>query len=46
MTFSFVQESSRLLQEPVPGIDTIVDEHNPRYFKVVIDGPGEVIDRE
>ncbi|CAF4112147.1 unnamed protein product, partial [Rotaria magnacalcarata] len=25
----------------VPGIDAIVDEHNPRYFKVIIDGPSE-----
>lgn len=41
MNLSF-QESARLLQEPVPGISTIPDEHNARYFKVVIDGPGEV----
>ncbi|CAM4808052.1 unnamed protein product [Rotaria magnacalcarata] len=37
----FFQESARLQQEPVPGIDAIVDEHNPRYFKVIIDGPSE-----
>lgn len=36
-----LQESARLQQEPVPGITAAVDEHNPRYFKVVIDGPGE-----
>ncbi|CAF2408175.1 unnamed protein product [Rotaria sp. Silwood2] len=34
-------ESARLLQEPVPGINAIVDEQNPRYFKVIIDGPSE-----
>jgi len=35
------QESARLQQEPVPGIHATADEHNPRYFKVVIDGPSE-----
>jgi hypothetical protein len=38
----FLQESARLIQEPVPGIEAIVDDHNPRYFKVIIDGPSEV----
>lgn len=37
----FFQESARLLQEPVPGIIATADEHNPRYFKVIIDGPSE-----
>ncbi|CAF1614576.1 unnamed protein product [Adineta ricciae] len=41
LTKRIVKESARLQQEPVPGIDAIVDEHNPRYFKVVIDGPSE-----
>ncbi|CAF1343023.1 unnamed protein product [Rotaria sp. Silwood1] len=34
-------ESACLQQEPVSGISAAVDEHNPRYFKVVIDGPSE-----
>ncbi|CAF0763100.1 unnamed protein product [Adineta steineri] len=41
LTKRIVKESARLLQEPVPGISAIVDEQNPRYFKVIIDGPGE-----
>ncbi|UJR33026.1 hypothetical protein I4U23_020485 [Adineta vaga] len=41
LTKRIVKESARLLQEPVPGIDAIVDEQNPRYFKVIIDGPSE-----
>ncbi|CAF5033749.1 unnamed protein product, partial [Rotaria magnacalcarata] len=41
LTKRIVKESARLQQEPVPGIDAIVDEHNPRYFKVIIDGPSE-----
>jgi len=41
LTKRIVKESSRLQQEPVPGINIVPDEHNPRYFKVVIDGPSE-----
>jgi len=41
LTKRIVKESSRLQQEPVPGITAAADEHNPRYFKVVIDGPSE-----
>jgi len=39
----FLQESARLIQEPVPGITATPDENNARYFKVVIDGPSEVL---
>jgi len=38
-----IQESARLQQEPVPGITAAPDENNARYFKVVIDGPSEVL---
>jgi len=41
LTKRIVKESACLQQEPVPGISATVDEHNPRYFKVVIDGPSE-----
>jgi ubiquitin-conjugating enzyme E2 N len=41
LTKRIVKESARLLQEPVPGIIATADEHNPRYFKVIIDGPSE-----
>ncbi|CAF1014579.1 unnamed protein product [Rotaria sp. Silwood1] len=41
LTKRIVKESARLQQEPVPGIDAIVDDQNPRYFKVIIDGPSE-----
>jgi len=41
LTKRIVKESTRLQQEPVPGIQAIVDEYNPRYFKVVIDGPSD-----
>ena len=37
-----VQEIARLRHEPVPSIEAIPDEHNLRYFKVIIDGPTEV----
>lgn len=35
----FVQETQRLLAEPVPGIKAEPDEGNARYFHVVIAGP-------
>jgi hypothetical protein len=38
-----LQESARLIQEPVPGISAAPDDNNARYFKVVIDGPSEVL---
>ncbi|CAF0746818.1 unnamed protein product [Rotaria sp. Silwood1] len=41
LTKRIVKESARLQQEPVPGINAIVDDQNPRYFKVIIDGPSE-----
>lgn len=31
------------MQEPVPGISAVPDEHNARYFHVVVAGPQEVI---
>lgn len=34
-----VQETQRLLAEPVPGIKAEPDEANARYFHVVISGP-------
>ena len=39
--FSYVilQETQRLMQEPVPGISAVPDEGNARYFKVVVAGP-------
>lgn len=33
------QETQRLMQEPVPGIQAIPDEQNARYFHVVVAGP-------
>ena len=45
MNFSFeffcliLQETQRLMQEPVPGISAVPDESNARYFKVVVAGP-------
>ncbi|CAF3812291.1 unnamed protein product [Rotaria magnacalcarata] len=41
LTKRIVKESARLQQEPVPGIIAIPDDHNARYFKVIIDGPSE-----
>ncbi|CAF0920196.1 unnamed protein product [Didymodactylos carnosus] len=41
LTKRIVKETSRLIQEPVPGITAIPDDGNARYFKVVIDGPSE-----
>lgn len=35
----FLQETQRLLAEPVPGIKAEPDESNARYFHVVIAGP-------
>ena len=34
-----LQETQRLLQEPVAGIDAIPDENNARYFHVAVAGP-------
>jgi len=39
----FLQETQRLMAEPVPGIKATVDEQNTRYFHVTIDGPKDVI---
>ena len=39
-----VQETQRLMAEPVPGIQAIPDEHNARYFHVVVEGPRDVRD--
>ncbi|CAN8004708.1 unnamed protein product, partial [Ixodes pacificus] len=36
---SLVQETQRLMAEPVPGISAIPDESNARYFHVVVAGP-------
>lgn len=43
--FQFVclmQETQRLMAEPVPGIQAVPDEGNARYFKVVVAGPKDV----
>lgn len=37
--FPYLQETQRLLAEPVPGIKAEPDEANARYFHVVIAGP-------
>ena len=37
-----MQETQRLMVEPVPGIKAIPHEENARYFDVVVDGPKEV----
>jgi hypothetical protein len=34
----FVQETQRLMQEPVPGINAVPDDNNARYFHVVVAG--------
>ncbi|XP_053211113.1 ubiquitin-conjugating enzyme E2 N [Panonychus citri] len=34
-----IKETQRLMAEPVPGISAIPDEHNARYFHVVVAGP-------
>ena len=36
------QETQKLVAEPVPGIAANPDEHNARYFHVVISGPKDV----
>lgn len=38
-SFSILQETQRLMAEPVPGISAIPDENNARYFHVVVAGP-------
>ena len=38
----FLQETNRLVTEPVPGITALPDEHNARYFHVTIAGPNDV----
>ena len=38
-THVILQETQRLMQEPVPGISAVPDESNARYFKVVVAGP-------
>ena len=30
------------MAEPVPGIQAVPDEHNARYFHVIVDGPRDV----
>lgn len=37
-TLSFLQETQRLMQEPVPGISAVPDEGNARYFHVIVSG--------
>ncbi len=37
-----VQETQRLLADPVPGISAQPDEKNARFFKVIIAGPEQV----
>jgi hypothetical protein len=37
-----MQETQRLLAEPVQGISAIPDESNSRYFHVVVAGPKDV----
>ena len=37
-----MQETQRLMNEPVPGIQAVPDESNARYFKVVVAGPKDV----
>lgn len=37
--FVCIQETQRLMAEPVPGITATPDERNARYFHVVIAGP-------
>ena len=34
-----IQETQRLMQEPVPGISAVPDDGNARYFHVVVAGP-------
>lgn len=34
-----LQETQRLMQEPVPGISAVPDDNNARYFHVVVAGP-------
>ena len=41
-SFLLLQETQRLIQEPVPGISAIPDEQNARYFHVHVDGPKDV----
>ena len=38
----FLQETQRLIQEPVEGIQAVPDESNARYFHVIVHGPKEV----
>ena len=37
-----LQETQRLVAEPVPGIVALPDENNARYFHVTVAGPEEV----
>lgn len=30
------------MSEPVPGIKAVPDEHNARYFHVIVNGPSDV----
>ena len=39
---TFLQETQRLIQEPVEGIQAVPDESNARYFHVIVHGPKEV----
>ena len=36
------QETSRLMTEPVPGIQAVPAEDNARYFQVAVAGPKDV----
>jgi len=41
--FILLQETQRLMQEPVPGISAVPDENNARYFHVVVAGSLDLI---
>ena len=36
-----VKETSKLVQDPVPGIEAIPDEKNARYFHIKVFGPAD-----
>ena len=37
-----MQETQRLMAEPVQGISAVPDDNNARYFHVVVAGPSDV----
>ena len=39
VTRRIMKETQRLLSDPVPGISAVPDEHNARYFHVLVAGP-------